>query len=890
MGERLYRRLLGLLPEDFRADLGEAMTEHAAARARDGGAALYWTREYASLVRVALQERWRARRRNARRTQVGEGMMDGLRELRFAARRLVRAPTFTIASLLTLSLALGAAIAIWAVVKNVVVDPLPYESSADLVLLEHGLPGVGATSGVNITDGLFALYRDDARTLESAAMYQTGPRTLTGVGDPVSLQIARTTPGLARVLRVQPMLGRWFEADAGRSGDAREVVLSHGVWVSRFGSDPAVLGRAILLDETPYEVIGVMPRGFAFPETDVQVWTALEEPGTDARPGGFNYSGIGRLSAGATLASLRTDLDALILRLPEVYPAEGFARRLLDDGKLNAQPVFLKERTVGSVAQTMWVLLATVGLALLLAAANVANLFLVRSEARQTELAVRRALGAGRRGVAAQYLAESTILSALGGAAGLAVAVAATSLLRAHGPERLPRLDEVGIDAGVLGVAALLCVGMALFLAVVPLLRRQPALARTIQDAGRRNSAGGARVRARGVLVATQVALAVVLLVACGLMTRSFVHMSKLDHGFDADGVLTFHLALPSARYPENASAVLFHEQLLERIGGLPGVTAASVVSCAPLEGWCYGDPLGVDGRPADGPTPPVVMMRMATPSFFATLGIDVEEGRVFEDAENAVPLAVVNRALVDAYFPDEDPIGQRVRPGPAEYPGSWATIVGVVENTATMSVTETSASPAIYFPLGFVDYETGISRRRVTYVIRASTPPLGVLPAIRAAVHELDADLALADATTLERSVADSGARISFAMVLLAIAALTALLLGAVGIYGVISYTVTRRTSEIGVRLALGAKPREVVGMIVRQGTGAIGAGLVTGLVAALAFGRFMDSILFGVPSTDLATYAAVAILLAVLSAAAMWVPARRAAGLDPVSALRAE
>jgi predicted permease len=910
VGLRIFGALLRLLPDAFRRDMADAMAEAVRARAAENrqlgklAALSFWLREYTGLMRVALTERLRFRKHfHTRTTKRFITMHDLLRETRFALRRLARAPGFTTAAFLTLALAIGAVVSIWAVVKNVMLDPLTYPNSDHLVVLEHGLPGVGADRGVNLTQGLYALYRDGAHTLDDMAMHTSSQVTLTGVGEPETLAAIAVTPGLARVLGVQPSLGRWFDADAGQEGSARTTVLSHALWVTRFGSDPNIVGSSLRLNGIPHEVIAVMPPGFAFPDRelrfgatadaeDAMIWTPLAEP-TKGELGGFNYGAIARMAGDVTLESVRTELNGLIARLPEAFPEAGFARQLLDEAKLNAQPLMMKDRIIGSLSRTtIWVLLVTVGLVLVLACANVANLFLVRSDTRQIELAVRRALGAGRRGLAGQFLFESLWLSLAGGAAGVALAAGSVVLLRASAPEGLPRITEIQLDPLVLLSAGVLCVLVGLVLGFVPLVGRMPALAAAIHEAGRRSTSAASRIRARGILVATQVALASVLLVACGLMVRSFLHLTRIDPGFTAERVLTFSVGLPGARYPESTDALAFHDRLLERLNGLPGVEQAAVVNCTPLAGWCFGDPLDVEGRAqVPGQPAPVITMRRASPEYFETLGIAVQTGRLFQSSErdSGAPVAVINRALADLYFPGEDPIGKRVKSA-GRRTEAWATIVGIVDNTATMSITETKPVASIFFPLGDLSNVAGVPRHRMTYIVRTESAPFGILAVVRAELRGQDPELALADVTSMDQLVADSGARIALTLVLLAIAAATALLLAAVGIYGVISYTITRRTGEIGVRLALGARPADVVRMIVGQGGVTAGAGLLVGLLAARAFGHFMDALLFGVQARDPATYTVVALGLGLLVVAATWLPARRAARLDPVSALRAD
>jgi predicted permease len=542
---------------------------------------------------------------------------------------------------------------------------------------------------------------------------------------------------------------------------------------------------------------------------------------------------------------------------------------------------------VGRVARTLWILLGTVGIVLLIACANVANLFLVRSESRQREVAVREALGAGRLDQVYDALVEGVLLSGLGGFVGLGLAQVATRLLVQHGPATLPRLQEVGVDGSVLVFALGVMALSGLAFGAIPLLRGEPTIVGTLR-ATSGATADRVRVRGRSVLVAGQMALAVVLLVGSGLMVRSFMHLRAVDAGFDASpDILTVSFGLPSSEYPSGAAAADFSQALVTGIQGLPGVEAAGVVTCLPLDGWCSGDHVRVEGRVVpEGALPPVVAVRRAGPGYFRTMGIDVLEGRALEraDVEGGPPVAVISRTLARDYFPQEDPLGRRVAVGSDT---TWSTVVGVVEDAPARDLTHV-ADPLIYFPL-VGPARPGVSARSGAVAVRARNA-VGLLGAIRARFADVDPDVAIARVRTTERIVADASARMAFTMVLLVLAGGVALVLGVVGIYGVISYLVGRRRAEIGVRMALGAHPAEVSRMVVWEGARVAGIGLAVGMAAALGFARLMGALLFDVEPTDPLIYVVVGLGLLGVALVASWVPARRAAATDPAGALRAE
>jgi putative ABC transport system permease protein len=560
--------------------------------------------------------------------------------------------------------------------------------------------------------------------------------------------------------------------------------------------------------------------------------------------------------------------------------------------------ITLIEGTVGRVSTMLWILLASVGLLWLVACANVANLFLVRAEARQREVAMRRALGAGRGGIARLFLAESAWLSVVGGAAGLVLAATATRLLVAFGPASLPRLDDVRLDAVSLLFTGALTAVTGLVLGALPLLRAV-WIAPSLQGGGRTNTGSRKSHQTRHALMASQVALALVLLVASGLLVRSFQRLLAVDPGFDPGSTLTLQVGLPPAHYPDRERVVAFHHAVLDRIAALPGVAAASASTCLPLsrEAFCFGSTLAVEGqRPQPGRP---VAQRAVAGGYFEAMGIRVLRGRGLDrtDIDRREPVVVVDEAMVGAYFPGGDPIGRRIAFGYQSSNGPWRTIVGVVENTVTTGLAELSPIPKLYLPMSTsggpdlpVSGLVGPDISVMSYVIRSSTPPVGLVPAVRRTIDQIDATVAMARVETLQGAVDRAAEQAAFTTVLLAIAAGVALLLGLVGIYGVVSYIVSQRTGEIGVRLALGAEPGNVAAMIVYQGGIVALAGVLVGLGAAFAGGRLIASLLYDVSPRDPAVFAATAVALFGVATLACWLPARRAAHVSPVEALRAD
>ncbi|HLG55241.1 MAG TPA: ABC transporter permease [Vicinamibacterales bacterium] len=914
---RVYRWLVRLCPEALGREYGAAMEETMANRlaaARTAGrwrAAKVWWRESAGLLTLAITERWdraariqpvspkppaRVGRAHQRLLAAPKaGIMDMLaQELRHAARRLRRTPVFTAAAATTLALAIAANAAIFTLVHRVVLNPLPYAESERLLALDHGIPSRNVPSGVNVmTWQLYHQLADNARTLDGIAAYSASGATLTGSGTPERVVVTRATPSLLTVLRAAPTLGRWFTEAEGTPGAAAVAVLSRGLWVRRFGADPSVVGRTILIDGVPTDVVGVMPASFTFPRPPLDLWLPAQSTRASASFL-FSVQGVARLRDDASVATARAEITSLIADLARTAPNQrGIVSMALP----------LHEAVVGNIAGALWILLAAVGLVLLVACANIANLFLVRSESRQREVAVRRALGAGTRRLARYFLAESALLGVVGGILGFALAWAAVRLLVAFGPVNLPRLSEVRIDAVVVIFTAGLSLLAALAFGAIPLLRLAPITA-ALRDSGRGQTATPGQHRARQVLMTAQVALALVLLVASGLMVRSVQQLRNMDLGFDPTSTLAFGVALPERAYETRERAATTHRAILDRLNALPGVVAASAASCLPLSGTCMGNGLVVEGE-LENPGQlrrQFAWLRAVADGYFEAAGLRLQRGRALgrTDIDRAEPVVVIDEALAAMYFPGQDPIGKRVRSAAPANPKlptpPWLEIVGIVSNTPVGTLTA-PPMPQMYMPMtiaGGPDIPAqaliGPDITRMGYVVRSTTDPANLAGAARAAVEGVDANLAIAQVRTLQEMVDRAGDQMLFTMLLLGIAAGIALLLGAIGIYGVVSYIVVQRTGEIGLRLALGAEPSGVAALILRQSVGVTMIGVGLGLAGALAGGRLIEALLYNVSPRDPVVIGVVTLLLTGIALVACWLPARRAARLSPLEALRAD
>ena len=812
-------------------------------------------------------------------------------QLRLFVRRARANPGFTALALATLAIGVGAVIAIFAVVNAVLLRPLPLPDSERLVVLRHAAPGLGQLDELPLSGALHFFYAERARTLEGVAAHRRAPASFTGADNPQRVPAASVTASFFDVLRTPPSLGRAFTAEDDRPGAPPVALLGDGLWRSRFGADPDTVGRVVDLDGERVEIIGVMPPGFAFSREPVELWRPLRLDRDAVRLGAFGLDGVARIAAGAALGQVRAELETLLSNLAEAFPDDGAAPILANAG---LRPLVdpAREVVVGDIRSTLWILLGAVGFLLAIACANVANLFLVRSEARRGEVAMRAALGESRRRLAASVLFESLALGVAGGLAALPLAAAAVRLLVRFGPQALPRLDEISIDGAVLGFGFAVSAAAGLAFGLLPALRASTAAASGHMTAGTRGATGGReRQIARRGLVVVQIALALTLLVGSGLAVRSFQRLAAVDPGFDPADVLTFGVALPGRDYVEPQSRLDFHRALVERLRGLPGAAAAASASSVPLGGVMSGSGHSVEGRPlADGEVPPVFMTKRVGPDYFEALRIAVAEGRVFDrlDGERDAPVVIVSRALARAQWPGESALGKGIRlGGPPTEDQRWSRIVGVVDDVHEVAMHEEPPQMA-YYPLPGVTGGEGVPAA-MRYVVRAPNPA-SLAGAVREAVRGLDSTLPIADVETLRTLVVRARGERAFVMTLLAIASGLALVLGAVGLYGVVSWMVAQRLREIAVRMAVGAQVSDVLRLVLAEaGTLAV-AGAVLGIGAAVVLTRRLQALLFETSPLDPLVFAVVSIALVAVCLLASWLPARRAARLAPLQALRAE
>ncbi len=819
-------------------------------------------------------------------------MSGAFRSLRSVAHRLTRTPTFTAVAIVTLAVGIGANTAIFSVVNGVLLKPLPYPEPDRLVTAGPTAPGLGYDQ-ISFSDATYFYFKEQNRTLENLAAWTSTTRNLTGLDRPLRLDALAATHTIFPTLRVRPALGRSIGQDDDLPGAAAVGILTHEFWIETFGADPDILGRTIELDRTSTEIIGVMPEGFEIPTESVDILIPLRlDP---AAPAELNHylAGVGRLAPGVSVEEASRDLERVGNTLVEAFP-DTYTPQMNEEARFGGAATSLRTEIVGDVSTALWVILGTVGFVLLIACANVANLFLVRAEGRQREIALRTALGADLGSLARYFLGESMGLAVMGGVLGTALAYIGLQVLLATAPDTIPRLGEVRIDPAVLLFTAGISAVAGLLFGAFPLIRYgHPNLVSALKEGGRGTTSGRPGHGTRNAMVVGQVALALMLLAGAGLMVRSFRALRSVDPGFDAENVLTLRIALPSADYSDRESISPFYEALLDRIRALPGVRAAGSVTGLPLAGDRTSDSVIMpeDDPTPEGELPPLANTQYAGPGYFEAMGIRVLEGRVFEprDAYESPGGVVITQALARKFWPEESAVGKRV----AQFFGEpWYQVIGVIEDVRERSLVDDDRE-LVYWPVRPLADEEGQlpwSAPGRALVVRTDVDPLSLLPAIRREIWAMDPNLPIADVRTMARILDRSMARTSFTTLLLAIAASVALILGTVGIYGVISYAVSQRTQEIGVRLALGAERRGVEAMVLRQGATLAGLGIAVGVVGALALTRVMASLLVETSATDPVTLVSVAVLLAAVASVASWLPARRAASTDPMIAMRAE
>ncbi|MFL6255011.1 MAG: ABC transporter permease [Pyrinomonadaceae bacterium] len=805
-----------------------------------------------------------------------------LQDVRYAGRTLLKSPGFALVAVAALALGIGANTAIFSVVKAVLLSPLPYPEPEQLVWVREINPGADIpdepASMPNYND-----WRTQAGSFEGVAAFGYAGGTITeGDREPERVAGLSTSANFFQVVGVAPALGRGFLPEEEQTGHNRVVVISHGLWQRRFGSDPNVVGRQITITGNVHTIVGVAPAGFRTPVPGPKppdLWFPIAFRFDESLRRSDFLNVVGRLKAGATVEQARAELESVAARLAQEHPGTNAG------WTVKVEP--LHERVVGNVRQALWVLMGVVGFLLLIACANVANLLLARAAVRQKEIAVRSALGARRGRLVRQFLTESVLLALAGGALGVVLAAWGVELLVALSPGNIPRLEEVGLDARVLaftfGVSALTGIVFGLLPA---LSASKTDLSVSLKEGGSRGSTAGAGARRlRSALVVSEIAITVVLLTGAGLMIRSFMAVQSVDPGFRPERIVTFDFALPMTKYKEEAQRAAFYEQLTTRVASLPGVERAAVVDALPLSGG--GSVLGfvVEGRP---PLPPEQVQDAdffsVTPDYFDVMGIPLVRGERLSERHRAdVPdVTVINEAMARRYFPGEDPIGKRLNLGdPANTP--WMTVIGIVRDARTGGL-DKEPYPQMYVPAAQSPSRAG------TFVARTSGEPTSIAPALRRELAAIDRDLPLYNMSTMERVLSDSISRRRFQMILIAAFAGVGLLLAAVGIYGVISYSVAQRRHEIGVRMALGARAANILRLVVGQGLGLTLAGVGLGLAGAFVLTRVLASLLYGVSATDPLTFACVSLALLGVALLACLVPARRATKVDPMIALRYE
>jgi len=818
--------------------------------------------------------------------------------LKQVLRRLGRAPLFTMVTLLTLAIGIGANTVVFSVVEGVLLKPLAYPQAERLIGVWNTAPGVNIPR-LTMAPFLYFVDREQNKTLEDIGVYQGDEVSLTGTAQPQRLRAVDVTDGVLPILGVKPALGRLFTRQDDAPNAAKTVVLTYGYWQRRFGGDRSVIGRAMTLDGETNTVIGVLPQDFRFLDYDLtDVFLPLQFDRSKTKLGNFSYEGVARLKPGFTVQQANADLARLIPIAIRSFPApEGFSPALFEQAHFLPDLHSLKRDVVGDIGNVLWVLMGSIGIVLLVACANVANLLLVRVESRRQELAIRTALGAGRRSITIGLLMESLTLGVAGSLIGLALAYGALRLLVAAAPTGLPRLHEIGIDVPVL----LFTLGLALFVSLVigmiPVIKYSRVTASTgLREGGRALSQSRERHRARKVLVVVQVALALVLLICSGLMIRTFRALANVSPGFTDPGSLeTFGIYIPETQIAEtqNQRVVRTEQAIANKLAAISGVSSVGITTAVPLSGSQSFDPVfAKDHVYREGELAPVRRFKFISPKFFSTMGTPLVAGRdmTWDDEYQKRPVVIISENFAQEYWGSAaNALGKFVRVGSTD---PWHEVIGVVANVYDDGVSS-PPSTAVYWPLFQDNFETQkeMVRRYVNFVIRSPRAGQATFRnEIQQAVWSIDPELPLAGQTTVGVFYTRSMARTSFTLVMLCVAGGMALLLGIVGIYGVIAYAVTQRTREIGIRMALGAQRETLTGMFVRQGLMLAGMGAAAGIAVAFAIMRWMASILFHVSPTDPWTYGSATATVLLIAWIACYVPSRKAAAVDPVNALRAE
>jgi predicted permease len=885
------RRIYGDLSEEIREHIEEKIEELVARgmpRREAGHAA---RREFGNVTLTEEDGRdvWR-----------WASMEDLAMDVRYSLRTLRHSPIFTAAALLTIAMGIGASAAVFSVVNSVLLKPLNYPQPEELVSLHQTAPGAEGladfATGLRLSPSMYFTYTENNRTFQSLGVWSSGTANVTGLAEPEQVRTVEISDGVLQAFDVAPVAGRWLSTGDQNPRGALSAMLSYGYWQRRFGGDPSAVGRNIVVNARSWQIVGVMPRGFRFLNSDFDLILPLAFDRGKLILAGFGFQGIGRLRSGATLAEANADIARMLpIWMDSWTDGHGHNGRIYETWRITPAIRPLKQEVIGNISDVLWVVMATIGLVLLIAGANVTNLLLVRAQTRQHEFAIRGALGAGWSRIIRGFLVESLILSLLGGALGVGLAYAGVRLLVAIGPTNLPRLSEISIDARTMGFTLILSLLAGLFFALIPALKYAgPRISLALSSMGRTSSGSRERHRARNVLVIGQVAMALVLLVCAGLMIRTFQALRKVEPGFsDAGHLQILRVSIPSSLVAEPERVIRIQQEIAAKLAAIPGVQSAAFASEMPMEGIesAWDCVFAQDKTYSDGVIPPLRFFKFVSPGYFHTVGTRLIAGRdlTWNEVLHQQPMVLLSESLArEMWGAPSAAIGKRLREIPSM---PWYEVIGVVQDVREEGVQE-KAPEIVYWPafMGRL-YGADSPLGTMTFAIRSARAGTeSFLNEVRQAVWSVNSNLPLASVRTMQEVYGKSVARTSFTLVMLGIAGAMALVLGIIGIYGVISYTVSQRKREIGIRLALGAQGEDVVQMVLRQGAKMALAGVAIGIGAALGLTPLMRSLLFGVTAQDPRTFAAVASLLIVVALLACYIPARRTTRIDPLVALRYE
>lgn len=816
-------------------------------------------------------------------------------QLKYILRKLSKAPLFTVLTVLTIAIGIGANTAIFSVINGVLIKPLPYPNAGELIALDHRAPGVNIQH-LGMAPFLYFTYREQNRSFEKVAMWTDDAVTVTGRSEPERIYCLDVTFDALPMLGVHPLLGHLFTASEDSAGQPETVILSYGYWQAKFGGRRSAVGERIVLYGRAREVIGVLPQSFTFLDKKAMLFLPFQLDRNKVFLGNFSFHGMARLKAGTTIASANADLQRMLpIAMGSFPPFPGYTRAMFEQSRLAPETRLLKDDLLGDIGKLLWVLMATIGMVLLIACANVANLLLVRADGRQHELAVRAALGAGWARIARELLLESITIGLLGGAVGLPLAYAGLKLLLAKAPASLPRIDEIAIDLPVLLFTLLISLFAGLLFGIVPVLKYAgPTLGTTLRAAGRTLSQSKERHRARNTLVVVQFTLALVLLVSSGLMIRTFLALRHVQPGFtDPEKLLTLGISISDTQVQDPTQVIRLEQRVLDRIASIPGVESVGITTVVPTDPNGEHDPVfGEDIPTREGKMPPVRRYKFVSPGLLKTMGNTLLAGRDFDwnDIYSKRPVAMLSESLArDLWHTPSAAIGKRVR---ENLTGPWREVVGVVNDERDDGIDQ-QAPATVIWPILMANFGNDkiAAQRYVRIMIRSNrTGSSGFTADVRKAVWSANASIPLENVQSMQEIYSKSLARTSFTLTMLAIAGSMALLLGVIGIYGVISYSVTQRTRELGIRMALGAQKQDLSRMFVVHGLRLALAGVVCGVAAAAGLMRLMSSLLFEVSPVDPVTYAVVSACLVAAAVVASYVPALRVAAVDPADALRTE